>query len=85
MAAVEVGCQSESRRGNTGQLLAVVEPAPTLVTVQLTVIGWPEKSCGGACTLVVARSAGGLRLTVKAPLIATLSARVNSGIAKGKA
>ena len=52
-----------------------------LAIVQLTFIGWPEKSCAGARTLVTARSGGGLSVTLKLELMASLSVRLASGMA----
>src|SRR5437762_3493920 len=54
-----------------------------LATVQLRVIGLPEKSSAGACTLLTVKSGGGLRLMLKAALSASLSVRLNHGMANG--
>jgi hypothetical protein len=51
-------------------------------TVQLRVIGCPEKSSAGACTLVTSSSGGGLSVTSKPALIAILSVRLSSCMAK---
>ena len=52
------------------------------VTVQLRFIGCPEKSSAGACTLVTSSSGGGLSVTLKPALMASLSVRLSSGIGK---
>ncbi len=52
-------------------------------TVQLRFIGCPEKLWEGACTLVTSSSGGGVSVTLKPELMASLSVRLISCIANG--